>query len=228
MLGEFYSRGYHASVRYTTEEEKFQFPNADLAREESLPVRLAKKRFYIHQIAFLLFPGNFIDVSGLIIGKGGTYSQAPTRDRADDKSFFPTQLLSTLANVSQDHAIYSNHMEVVKHALGVYRKRNLCGCEICKKHQKNHDRFNFRNFKGVVKNLENAGIFVPIDDESDFCLTPEGNYVFFEIDYLDPKRVAKFVSNKKTVPKETAHSVTKLLARIEELKRITITPASHP
>ncbi len=158
-----FSKGFHAQVYDITSEtdEHLWVTRADLVRAEHSMVNAsleARRLFYSHRIAHLLFPKNTIEVTGARMEEGCT------------------MLYSKLAPVPIEHAAYS--MDTIG-----YKKESTCLCDACSKHRQFHSE-NRLEAKALqtARTMEEAGIWVPSEDSTDYCMSHSGDIIFFEHD----------------------------------------------
>ena len=227
-MQEKYSSGFYSEVFKVDKQQKLYFPQSDLVKvDESSDKNWFARLFYRHKIASLLFPDNFINVTGsqvepwerelideIKIG-GTTFKNRVTRVH---------RLFSQMAHVPENHAVFSQHITVVgPDSIGNERndrtqeKVSLHDCVHCKAHREFH-KSNDLQEKAInsASPMLDIGILPPIHDPSDYCLTEEGNIIFFEIDNFDEEVLGKHLSSLKN-PNEMEENALRLLRRINEL-----------
>ncbi len=156
---------------------------ADLVKEEAagnnviskvLSITNAKNIYYGHRIANLLLPGSVIEVVGTEV--------------AEERFALGVNRLMNVysldAKVNPDHATYSAHMIIDHH-----EKVMVCNCEVCRTHHELH-RWIYKEAEKLFTELGNIGIYVPLNDPSDYCFIPTSgkkpHVIFFEIERIDP------------------------------------------
>jgi len=213
MSNEFYSHGAHSNVWRVGESDKKNFPHADLLRQEKQGDSFWYARlFYMHKIASLLFPGNFIDVVGVTRDFQDQIDDGSTESNMKLPKHTVT-LFSKEARVPADHATFSSDCIVSEG-----EKVNKCGCVKCLRHKDFHNSESlFLRAKRFSRRVQQVGITVPYKDPSDYCLDRHTNkIVFFEIEGFKPPLVAQYLeSSPDTTPSE--RRAQNLLLRYNEL-----------
>lgn len=192
-----FSRGENASVDRvgTYLNECVMFPNADLVRTESSISPNCKRLFYMHKVASLLFPRNFIEVVA-----------------AREINSFSTRLYSRLADVPEEHAIFARDC----FKPWGQEKRSICECRPCEEHRHFHDDHDLqqRAFE-LAKELQEWGIYVEYTDITDYCLDQKtGEIIFFEV-FVDIGACRERISRQAG---EESLRVQSLLDRLQVLK----------
>lgn len=209
-MNERFSKGFYSTVYTLNDQERLRFPHAQLKKDDGDPFRFHPYwyalSFYRHKIASLLFPENFIEVTGT------------TKDSASS-----TAIYSKIAPVPPEHAVYSAHIRCVEIALNKYpyglwiNKRSLCQCESCISHRNFHNLQNLASkARSLAKNIAKTGILVPSNDRSDYCLDSKGNIVFFEIDGFESVRLRDYLDFSKNHTQGQSRA-SRLLERYERL-----------
>lgn len=215
-----FSHGFHASVLPVSEQEKILFPNADLVRidHSSSPITFLQ-RCYIHNITHNLFPSNFIQVVGAT--RGSKVNNSPYQDlfkNITDKTFgLEYRIYSKMADLPQDHAVFSSHMELNENSDEEnLPKVSVCSCKNCKAHRQFHNSYSLnQRALNFVRFTREYGI-EPELDPSDYCLTPKG-IVFFEIAYIFPDKIRESILRIKH-PTQSQKAALKLVDRYEQIK----------
>lgn len=183
---KYFAEGNQATVY---EIDPHVFRKADLQRQHTdLNDKSFLKLYYEFTIARLLFEDNIIKVDGATCYKPGK-----------NASFFRRVLFySSLAFTGYQHVLYSRKAPVddkhrvfgkhARHGPLEHSKISTCSCEDCTKHRKIHEQVQ-PLFADTVRRLGTAGLRVPKDDVSDWCVTindrGEPVIIFFELDGFD-------------------------------------------
>lgn len=223
-MQEKYSHGFHSEVYKVDKQQKLWFPLADLVKiDESADKNWFARLFYRHKIASLLFPYNFINVLGAQVEPWEknlidevTIGKTTLRERKRRVH----RLFSQMASVPANHSVFSEHMDInLDIAVGDKKaeKVSLHDCVDCKSHREFHKSNDLE--KKVIETafpMQEIGILPPIDDPSDYCLTTEGNMIFFEVNEFDEEVLGKHLSSLKN-PNEMEEKALRLLCRFNEL-----------
>lgn len=203
-----YSRGYNAGVWIISRREKFNFPTADLVRITNGDNKFMRI-FYMHKIAQLLFPGQFINVIGARIVTRKSLEGEERQPLDAIRNF----LYSQQADVSSEHATFSAHMDI-----GGPGKVSLCRCGNCASHREFHHSNALAERAYADSFLMKAiGIMPPnYGDPSDYCLTREGKIVFFEIEFLNGERLKNHLSSLRR-PNPNEQKALALVRRYNKL-----------
>lgn len=194
-----FSNGLNADVYRVADKSwgmGYWKPRADLIREEGSAhaKRMdAKILFYGHRIAHLLFPENTIEVTGATM-QGGI-----------------TQLFSRIADVPPEHAQYSKDI----YRMGMEPKHSACKCEACTVHRNYHAANGLVQKAGeTAKVMAEFGIYGHSSDITDYCMKPNGEIVFFELDVMPRKTEERVRASNLAVRDD----VLRVLQRYQELK----------
>lgn len=185
-MPERYSSGYYAKVFHVDRRRELRFPQAELVRREVTSDRYWFARlFYTHKTAKLLFPDNFIDV---VAAQKGWGKRNPESDLME---FRPT-LMSKVAYVDTDHAVFSLHMDQENYG----GKISLCKCGACQAHRTFHKDNNLEVLARRTRDdIAPSGIYVPSDYLTDYCLSRDAKIIFFEIDGFSPESLRHYIEH---------------------------------
>lgn len=170
------------------QERILVFPATLVRKEPTTPHRESGAlTFSLHQVAYALFPQHFARMYGyetithgpeVMVEVGGMLDYRPINVFYMEKLPIPA-----------DHFIYTNHTR--PNSWGA--KENYCQCPQCAGHQQVHEEQR-RAMSQEVGKLRKAGIFVPFDDPTDWCVVHDDTYgnrvVFFEVEHICPDCVA--------------------------------------
>lgn len=194
-----FSNGLNADVYRVADKSwgmGYWKPRADLVREEGSAHAKkmdAKILFYGHRIAHLLFPENVIEVTGATM-QGGV-----------------TQLFSRIADVPPEHARYSRDI----YRIGMDPKHSGCRCEACTVHREYHKTNGLeQKADETAKVMAEFGIYGHSADITDYCMKPNGEIVFFELNVI-PRLTEERVRASNLAVRD---DVLRLLERYQELK----------
>lgn len=225
-MQEKYSNGFHSEIYRLNPKQKLWFPSADLVKiDESTDKNWFARLFYRHKIASLLFPDNFIEVVGAQVDPWEKNLVHETR--MGEATFRePKQrihrLFSKMASVPENHAVFSEHMDINFGTGSSDReseKVSLHDCVHCKSHREFHRLSDIKQKAiDIASPMQKIGILPPSQDPSDYCLTREGNIVFFEINDFDEEVLEAHLSSLSN-PNEMEERVLVLLHRLNELHK---------
>lgn len=187
MLKEF-SRGHNAVVYWNDKgNQPPPFSHADLVRiEPCLHFEDGTFIFCQMQLAQIAFPGNFPEV---IAFKVGINDPKAFVDRGGIQSYEPPfYLYSKRTSTPSEHNIFCDH---IGHDLEGY-KIHTCPCSACSSHALLHEK-QHGNMHAFVRDALQAGIQLPYDDPTDWCLNDNGGIVFFEINKLDIATLSRYI-----------------------------------
>lgn len=208
MLEEgLFSKGLHGRVRRLSDVEQEMFPEADLVREEggcSDPCWF-NRVYYWMKIANLVQPGCLIDVVA-----ARKILERPSRKEVQGRTLYthPPEYINLLysrkAEVPEEHAIFSMHK----------RYYGRCSCDVCTHHAHFHEKNNLEAAAlQLHEHVRAKGFSLPWHDPTDYCLHQRGNsIVFFEIETLNPEKVARSVHNM-LLSRDVVRQVKNLLER---------------
>lgn len=217
---EKYSSGCYANVYKISDVEKWEFPLADLERvDKTSDEHMFASLYYEHKIASLLFPGHFIDVVASTIARDEPF--APELRVGKIKLQIPTErtytLFSRQADVPKEHAVFSSHMTLDGDDDGM-EKVSVCPCSQCSLHRRFHYYNSLKDLaETFAKQTSMAGVEIPNDDMSDYCLGRNG-IIFFEINRLDTDKAKAFINT--TSDSNIRRTATDYLHRYEKLHAI--------
>ena len=175
----------HTARVFEVQRGQTLYPQATLIRKEPSTAHMESGALTHshHQVAHALFPEHFARIYGyetitqgpeVMVEVGGMLDYRPIDVFYMDKLPIPN-----------DHFAYTNHTR--PNSWGA--KENSCSCPQCMGHQQVHDVHRIAMSREVAK-LRKAGIFVPFDDPTDWCIATDPTYgarvVFFEIEHICP------------------------------------------
>jgi len=227
-MQEKYSNGFYSEVYRVSPEQKLWFPRSDLVRlDSSSDKNWFARLFYRHKIASLLFPNNFIEVVGAQVDPWernfiyelqiGDTTVKGLRDREH-------RLFSKMADVPGEHSKFSSHISLSSKG----RKVSICKCGDCIAHKEFHSTNDLEEkARRISAHMMKIGIMPPFTDLSDYCLTKEGNIIFFEIGSFEEKKLEMHLSSLGEKRSENEETALRLLKRFnvlhEESRRIAFT-----
>lgn len=209
---EFYSKGFHAGIYEVSSQERLWFPHADLVRLDKPRMAGDKNRFarmfYSHKIAQILFPNNFINVVAARVDRDKDSDKYRTTSRTN-------MLYSQKADIPIEHSTFSAHMELPYRA---FQKVFSCRCSDCTSHRAFHlSNALAEKAEEVSIPMGKIGILPAYSgDPSDYCLTGQGNIVFFEIDVFNDKALGEYLSSLEN-PNSREKEALVLINRYNEL-----------
>lgn len=213
-MQEKYSEGFHSEVYTVSKGQKLWFPSADLVRiDKSTDKNWFARLFYRHKIAQTLFPDNFINVVGSQVDPWQEELVKKVTIGGDDYTFQKERvhrLFSEIASVPSSHAIFSEHMSA--------NGKSLHNCAQC------IDHIDFHRSNDIVRKaievtlpMQKIGIYPPIDDPSDYCLTEKDKIIFFEIEDFDSESLGEFLRSLK-LPTDAQKKALVLVKRFRSLQ----------
>lgn len=171
-------------------------------------VNLAMVTFLDLKIASLLFPNHFIEIIGMELIK--------TSAKLENLEAFHVErrIKSKLAPIPPEHAIFTKHL---KENLNFFLRGLICDCAVCQAHNNLHNLQLEENINidRAAWEIRNAGIYVPTDDPTDYCLGPKG-VIFFEVDLVIPSQLRNYIHSLNS--REIADQTENLLHFQQELR----------
>ncbi len=212
-MREKYSEGNHGAIYFATEREKKYFGPVGMVREE---IQTEQSHslflFYGYKIAGLLFPDSFLKVHAVQQCRLPLSRTTDHRGEPYEKQEFLHRLFSEKASIKDEHAIYSSHME----SIGGF-KDSVCGCSSCLDHRSFHEVNEIeRQTEELVWKVEKAGISLPVDDPSDYCLTENG-ILFFEMSGFQPEKTEEYLRKKEILTQKESQAL-RLVKHYRELQ----------
>ncbi len=221
-MSQHFSKGMGGEVRHLTPDESRLFPLADLVKNEHPHTRTndafwPARLFYMHRVAHLVFPNTFIQVTDCTLSKQMiTEETLPWGETARIHHAKEFSLYSKRAEVHPDHAPYSADMTLDNEM----QKVSVCSCRACSAHRQFHeDNQMEERARQKASQLSEAGIFVPTDDPSDYCLSAD-DVLFFEIDRLRTDVLQDYLL-WHPIEKSIDTHVQRCLYRIEQLRSMS-------
>lgn len=227
-MHEKYSRGFHASVYKVDRQQKLWFPSADLVKiDQSRDKNWFARLFYRHKIAQLLFPDNFINV---VAAQVDPWQEQLVDEFTIGKRVFKEQksrehkLFSKMALVPATHAVFSEHMDInmdISSEDGGSDSRSekvsLHDCADCNSHRVFHISNGLeQKAMDIAPPMQKIGIHPPTHDPSDYCLTKEGDIIFFEVQNFQEEQLETHLSSLKSRT-ENEETALRLLKRFDAL-----------
>lgn len=208
---EKFAEGFHAAVYPVGDKERLRgrAARADVVRKEN-----HEKLFYFaelfvkHRLCYLLFPEHFINV----VASSTMRSGLECISYFDWDTGLPMHnLYSVKANVPIAHAHYGT---VLTGGI-IGPKRQTCPCAECAEHKRVHVKHR-SEVDELHRTLLDCGIEVPYNDGSDWCVTQEGNIVFFEIDVIDLSRLKQYIESQD-IDAGTRKEIDRLIQAMEKI-----------
>lgn len=177
------------------------FPHAKVQRKHADPNGQAfLELYYRHKFAEALFARYFIKVEGAQCDKPPRNSPVFQRLRSSFIAFFfgyQHTLFSRKATVDDQHHTFGTHMmpDRLSHS-----KKSCCACSDCSLHREVHESAR-ELFVKTVWEVGQAGLFVPLNDDSDWCVVKnaqgEKEIIIFEVEKIDPKEATRYINSLK-------------------------------
>lgn len=212
MLTEF-AHGHSAVVYYNNKEGlRPPFSRADLVRvEQCLGPEYGAFVFCQMQLVQMAFPGHFPEVIAYRVRKDDPKSFV---ERGGILSYEPSYYLySNRTATPSDHNVFCDH---IANDLEGY-KIHTCPCATCSAHALIHEE-SHSAMHTFVKTALQAGIELPYDDPTDWCLGSNGNIVFFEINRLHVNPFSDFIARQELNPDQRA-KVNRLVRAYQKVER---------
>lgn len=213
-----FSHGFRSKVYLATREQRKLFPTAQLVKEDVARERSWFARaYYQHKICKLLFPANFIEVSGSQVDPPDEWDIEEYKfdGKLISRTYVPRihMIYSKQAELLDDHAKFSAHMTKASAGIG---KASVCDCEDCYHHRDFHRELHLKDqAKKLSEQAVKIGIGLPDDDPSDYCLTENG-IIFFEIDMIVVPELREYLLSLRE-PSFDQRYALRLLNRYEAL-----------
>lgn len=214
-MRERYSQGNNARIYRVEANELQRFPQAELVREDRSDDRYWGERLFArHIIASTLFPDHFITVVGAEV-----IPSEPLTVKLSDGNhhYYPKErsqlLYSKEANIAEGHATFADHMRP-----GPKGKVSSCPCAQCTEHKQLHEREKLSQLATqTAVPMIDIGITPPVEDPSDYCISPNG-IVFFEIEVFEQEKLSAYLKSPKARhDKNTIKLALEALSLHEEL-----------
>lgn len=213
MNAQEYAHGWNAGVYYVKSKlMPGPFSHADLMKAEPDEDELyGAKLFTYFKVANLLFPGHFPQVVAY-----STNRQYPIHYAGEEFNIPVHYLFTKEASVYDEHRFYSVDMMGLVNG----KKKLACTDEVCQRHDEFH-----ANHEGLVRefahDLHTAGIYLPYNDRSDWCVNPlTGDIVFFEIDRLYVELIRKYmIQNQGGISEKDAERLKRYLSGLEKMEK---------
>lgn len=179
MNRESFSKGSHASVYVALMSDQVRYSGVEVVRESTEQERFISIAAYLrHGIVTSLHPDNILEYLALEIDEVPYVSYGTDGAKIFTKRY-KSRSFSKLAVTPDDHAVFSLHMDGHKDV--------VCGCGACRRHDSFHREFEVdKKAAAFADEMREIGIFLPSNDETDYCLAG-GNIFFFEVEDINSR-----------------------------------------
>lgn len=187
MKLEYLSHGHNASVFRDSLAPSICIEGPLIRREENDEAEdHYVKLFNTHLLAYILFPDNFPKPIKRGIDRMSTKTMM---NIGGVLKYAPVHILYTQeVTIPQDHHVFTNHINTGEFG----EKIRTCSCPSCSTHDEYHSSYRSRMFN-LLYQIKEAGIEVPFDDPTDWCVEND-KVIFFEVEHLDPKKIRHHMS----------------------------------